>query len=485
MPAGCGFFSSMHRLSYTALLMLLLLAGCATYYQRNIKFQSMVGQGELEKAEKMLASDKKVQKDRNRLLYLFNMGFLNHVQGEFEESNKFFNEADLWIEDYQKNYGAEALALITNPEVKPYKAEDFEAVLIYYYKAVNYLNLGDYDGALVEARRMNLRLNQLNDKYPDHKNRYQSDAFAHIIMGLAYEATGQVNDAFIAYRNAYEVYTGEHGYFGIGVPEQLKKDLLRTSYALGFQNDFLRYKEEFGMEYKPENFNHGEVVFLWHNGMGPVKDEFSINFIAVPGQAGFINFTNEELGLTFPFYIGDDPQKKNDLLALHIIRVAFPKYLERPTYYTEGWLTTGSRKFTLEKAEDVNAIAFKTLEDRFLREMGTSLLRLALKKIAEIKLQQQNEALGAVATITNAVTEKADTRNWQTLPHSIFYARVPLESGSNVIELNMKNKDGGTDRATFTFEGRRGAHYMQPYHSLEHLPAASWDVGASTRMNHQ
>ena len=58
--------------------------------------------------------------------------------------------------------------------------------------------------------------------------------------------------------------------------------------------------------------------------------------------------------------------------------------------------------------------------------MGTSLLRLGLKKATELKLAQENAALGAAATITNALTEKADTRNWQTLPHSIYYQRVPL-----------------------------------------------------------
>lgn len=467
---------------FTYILLVLLLSGCATYYQRNIEFQSLVGKGELERAEKLLEGSKKAQRDRNRLLFLFNMGFINHMQQDFAESNKFFNEADLMIEDYKRKYGSEALALISNPEVKPYRAEDFEIVMIHYYKAINYLQLRDFDGALVEARRMNLKLNQLNDKYKDHKNRYQADAFAHIIMGLAYEASGQLNDAFIAYRNAYEIYTGEHGYFGLNVPNQLKDDLLRTSYMLGFTNDLLRYEEAFGRKYKHQLPENGEVVFFWQNGMGPVKDEFSINFIAVPGQAGYINFSNEELGVTFPFYIGDDPQKRNDLLALRVVRVAFPKYIERPNYYTDAWLSLDGHKIALEKAEDINAIAFKTLEDRFLREMSSALLRLALKKVAEVKLAQENEALGALATVANAVTEKADTRNWQTLPHSIHYARVPLKAGTNTLVLKMKNKSGGLDHTNFTFEGKKGALQFQPYHSMEHLPAASWDTGGSTRM---
>jgi len=465
-----------------AIASLCLLVSCASYYQRNIKFQSLVAEGEIEKAEKYLDGDKKMQRNRNRLLYLFNMGFVNHLEQQFEESNKYFNEADLLIEDYKRNYGSEALALISNPEVKPYRAEDFEAVMIHYYKALNYLNLRNFDAAGVEARRINLKLQKLNDKYKDHKNRYQVDAFAHIVMGLAFEAQGEINDAFIAYRNAYEVYTGEHGYFGIRVPEQLKRDLLRTSKTLGFRQEYDQYASEFNMTHTPVDKPGGEVVFFWNNGMGPVKDEWSINFIAVPGQAGFVNFTNEELGVTFPFYIGDDQQKRNDLLALHVVRVAFPKYLERPTYYTEAWLNANGKRHDLDKVESVNDIAFKTLRDRFLREMSVALLRLALKKLAEVQLSQENEALGALATITNAVTEKADTRNWQTLPHTIYYTRVPLKAGMNELTLQQKNKNRGLDESRFQFEGKKGQMIFFPYSSLEHLPAAPWDVAATKQV---
>jgi len=445
-----------------------------------MEFQKLVANGDLEKAEAKLSHNKRMQKDRNRLLFLMNMGFVNHMQQEYAVSNMYFNEADLLIEDYKKSYGAEALALVSNPEVKPYRAEDFESVMIHYYKSVNFLKLADYEASIVEAKRMNLVLNRLNDKYKDHKNRYQADAFAHILMGLSYEASGKINDAFIAYRNAVEVYRGEHGYFDIPIPNQLKTDLLRTAYILGFGNELQFYEREFDMTYQHQPTPFGEAVVIWQNGMGPVKDEVSFNFIAVPGSGSYVIFENEQLGLTFPFYVGDDKQKRDDLLALHVVRVAFPKYLERPTYFTNAFVAANGKEFTLELAQDINAIAFKTLNDRFIREMGISLLRLGLKKVAEIKLGQENAALGAAATITNAISEKADTRNWQTLPHSIYYTRIPLKEGSNALKLNMKNKRNTTDYTTFEVEGdeRVRLHFL-PYHSIEHLPAAPWDNAAS------
>ncbi len=469
----------MKNLAY--ILAIFVFTGCASYYQRNIEVQRMISSGNLEDAEKKLEGDKRIQKDRNRLLYLFNMGFINHLQQDYSKSNEFFNEADLLIEDYNKSYGAEALALISNPEVKPYKPEDFESIMIHYYKSLNYLLLGQYESSIVEAKRMNLILNQLNDKYKDYKNRYQADAFAHILMGLSYEASRDFNNAFIAFRNAYNIYQGDHGYFEISAPEQLKSDLLHTSYILGFQNDLEFYEREFGREYEPRNTENGELVFLWHNGMGPIKDELSFNFIAIPGQAGYVIFENEELGVSFPFYIGDDKQKRDDLLALRVVRVAFPKYLERPTYYTEAFLIVNGQRLPLEKVENINDIAFKTLKDRFFREMGVSLLRLGLKKATEIKLAQENAALGALATITNAITEKADTRNWQTLPHSIYYQRSSLKDGHNLVGLRMQNVNKGEDKVIFPVQSKPGLQFL-PYYSLEHLPAAPWDDASSVRI---
>ena len=203
----------------------------------------------------------------------------------------------------------------------------------------------------------------------------------------------------------------------------------------------------------------------------------------MPGAGGYVIFENEELGLTFPFYVGDDDQQRADLLALKVVRVAFPKYLERPNYFKGGNLELNDQVYPLYLAENINAIAFKTLEDRFLRQMGASLLRLGIKKVAEYKLSQENEALGALATITNAATEKADTRNWQTLPHSIYYARIPLNKGQNEVVLNTSSGKGAAGNTLFTFEGRAGRMQFQPYHSLEHLPAAPWDYATSVFMD--
>src|SRR5690554_3884668 len=255
---------------YLLLILLIVLltgGGCATFYQKTMAVQKDIAGGNFESALKSLERDKKWPQNNHRVLYFMNKGVVHFMLGEHEASNAWFDRADLYIEDYRKNIGFEALALVSNPMVKPYRPEDFEAIMVHFYKALNFIALNDLEGALVEARRVNIRLQQLNDKYKDHKNKYQHDAFAHNLMGMIYEAARDYNNAFIAYRNALEVYENDYTkLFGITPPLQLKKDLLRTAKLSGFPEEVARYEQLFGIKVPdgPKK-EEGQLLLFWLN----------------------------------------------------------------------------------------------------------------------------------------------------------------------------------------------------------------------------
>lgn len=451
---------------------MLLLTACATYYQRQHKFHDLFEQGELEQALNVLDKDKKAPEGKNRLLYYLNKGTLTWMTGNHEESIQNFNKADVIAEDYHKNYGNIALTYLTNPMLAEYKPEDFELVMIHYYKAINFMQLGRYDEAMVECRRLNIRLNQLNDKHTK-KNRYHVDAFGLNLMGMVYDASGDHNNAFIAYRNALEAYENSYSnLFGIQPPEQLKKDLLRAAHLTGFHEEVSHYEKKFGMKLEKLQGNTPELVFFWNNGLGPVKGENSINFTVLPGQAGFVTFVNQEYNLSFSFPLPKDTAARKGFSELHLLRVALPKYIERPPYFNSASVKKGALIYPLEKTEDINQIAFKTLEDRMLRELGQSVLRLAVKKANEYAIRNQNGDIGAVVGLANALTEKADTRNWQTLPYAVSYARIPLDEGMNTVEFIMYASDRKSNRSkTFTYQAEKGKTYFHAFQSLETLPS--------------
>lgn len=449
------------------ILISILLFGCATYYEQNIKLQSLITSGQFEAAEKELNKDTKGAEGKNRYLYFCNRGVVSFMNGQYELSNDYFNKADYYVEDYSKSLGSEALALITNPMMKPYRPEDFEAVLIHFYKALNFIYLKDYEGALVECRRVNIVLQKLNDKYKKNKNKYARDAFAHCMMGLIYEAAGNTNDAFIAYRNALEIYEEDYKkLFGVDIPDQLKNDLMRTAYQLGFGTELDFYENKFGYKYEPEDQDKGHLVFFWMNGFGPVKDEWSINFANTGYNDGWITLANDEYGLSFPIYIGN--KSRDDQAAfrnLSFLRVAFPKYRERRPVFSNAAITANGEQFPLELGEDINAVAFQCLKDRMVREMAAGIARLATKKALEEVARNENENLGAFVSIVNAMTEKADTRNWQSLPYSISYCRVPLNEGMNSVELNVSGRMQHS--MPFTFDIKKGQTTFFAFHNLE------------------
>ena len=449
---------------------MITLSGCATWYQRNLAFQQAVYSGELEKADKILDKESKQADGKNRILYYLNRGYVAFAQGQPEASNEAFETAERLADDQLRNMAAEAAALLTNPEAIPYRPEDFEVIMINFYKALNYLAMDDMEGALVEARKINIKLNALNDRYPDHKNRYQRDAFAHLLMGLIYDASGDANNAFIAYRNAYETYESDYARnYGIRAPEQLKEDLMRTAYACGFTDELQEYERAFGRRYTPSPAPEGgQLVFFWLNGMGPVKAEWSVNFLKQQRGDGAIVFYNQELGLAFPFFFGGgySERERNSIANMQMLRVAFPKYVERQPLFTQCVLEANGGSYPLEMAEDINGIAFKTLNDRMMREFANSLLRVAAKKGVEYAAKQENEWLGLAVRLVNSVTEKADTRNWQTLPHSISYARVPLAAGVNRFTLRLSGGSGTATRQ-LTVEGGRRRTRFQAFQSMD------------------
>ena len=91
------------------------------------------------------------------------------------------------------------------------------------------------------------------------------------------------------------------------------------------------------------------------------------------------------------------------------------------------------------------------------REFGNALLRVATKKAIELAVREATASesqegkldIGDIApaavTLVNAITEKADTRNWQTLPHDISYARIHLPAGEHSIIMRMSGRHGRAD----------------------------------------
>jgi len=468
---------------YRAAIVLLLftLPACSTYNTKTANIENELVTGQFQKASASIDANKFLKAKRNRLLYLLEKGKMEHLSGNYNESNKLLEEAYILVDDrIRTNAGQAIAAKFINPMAEPYKGEDFEKVTIHYYMALNYFFLGQPNEALVEAKRINIKLLQLNDKYKNNKNKYAEDTFSQILQGILYEGTGDINNAFIAYRNAEEIYTRNNGvYFGVPLPEQLKQDLLRTSKQLGFTQEYNDYLKKFNLPAlkTPLAPPTGEAIVFWENGLAPAKDQI---VITASGAGSFFYASYMDDGIAQDILI-PIPSGVN---IGSINAIAIPKYRRRPSYYSKASLIINGKEQFFEPGQDFYTVAKQCLKDRMLRETIDLVTRFAAKKGGSALLAAiAKEALGSdaedivrfSADAAGALTEKADTRNWQSLPATIGYARIPLIPGAeNKFEIK-KYGPQGIDTDTIYIPYKRGLQVVN-YFDLgrtQLLPAAT------------
>jgi hypothetical protein len=443
------------------------LFSCATYNHRIGNYYTQVVNEEYKAANESLDKNKLLQTKRNRLLYLLEKGKITHLLQQYDSSNKYLNEADLYMEDVRTSAGDIALGALLNPMMQRYKGEEFEKFMVHYYKTLNYLLLNQPADALVEARRISLKGYDLQDKTNNNAKKYSDDAFSLILQGLIYEKNGDINNAFISYRNAADIYLAHNdSYYGVSMPVQLKNDLLRTAYYNGFTGELERYERLLNTIYSPSvDSEGGELVVFWENGLAPVKREQNFFFALTKDGLGNFSFVDQAGAFNIPFDFSTGV-KADDLKVenLRSFRVAFPRYEEQPINYTNASINLNDQLYYFEKAQNINELAFATLRQRFIKDMSLTLSRLAVKKLAEEaarpkkddKNKSEKEALALAIQIFTLASEKADTRNWQSLPHTIFYTRLPLKKGHNSVKFILEGQGAKTEPVTLEIEGNGG-----------------------------
>ena len=436
-------------------ILMFIFNSCATYQIKTADIQDYVFDGNIDAANSSLDKNTFLLKERNKLLYLLEKGKVEHLSGNYESSNNYFEQAYILIDDRIKtNVGQAIASKLTNPMAEPYKGEDFEKVLIHYYKALNYFQLGQKEEAIVEAKRINIKLLKLNENYKENKNTYSQDAFSQIVLGILFESNNQINDAFIAYRNAEEIYQSNKGtFFGVQIPEQLKVDLQRTSKAIGFTKDYNEYVKKYGKkEFSTKSID--EAIVFWENGKGPAKNQIKLTASGAGGA--FVGTYDDDMSnIIIPI-----PADVN----IGINAIAIPKYVKRESYYNSASLMVNKKEQKFELCQDLYPIAKQCLKDRMMREVINIAVRYGTKKVVSKGLGLLGDYFlpsyakgltGLAADGVNAATEKADTRNWQTLPATISYTRIPVINGENKFVFK-KYSASGIDVDTLNINYKKG-----------------------------
>ena len=454
---------------WVAYLLLPFLLSCATYRNGMQSYYATVDSEQYGKAFTQLKKNRLLKKDRNKLLFYMEAGRLMRLQGNYEESNHYFNLADNYIEAANKSLKDIAVANFINPMLQQYRGEDYEQFMLHYYKALNYIALGKKEDAVVEARRITLSNNAQDDKFKK-AGRYNQDAFSLNLQGMIYEMAGDMNNAFIAYRNAAELYGSNAGsYYGVTMPTQLKKDLQHAATAMGFTIESSKYIAE-TTESDTVNAPGGYLILFLEEGKAPIKEEKNFVLTSAGGGTRFDYIGSNGQQFTLPFAYQSFGINDSKISAIRTLRIAMPVFAITTPTPVQKTITLNGSSYQPALAENINNIATNILQERWATELanaaGRQITKMAVqkggeaiaesiarshktepdstagqaeKKAREEKNKQKAAATGQVVgfifNALNSITEKADTRNWQSLPAFVSYVRVPLMAGENMVQI--------------------------------------------------
>lgn len=349
------------------------------------------------------------ENSRDELLYLMDIGLSLHAAGQYEESNKVFLKADriAEIKDYT-SLATEATTLLTSENIKDYKGEDFEKVLINTYLSMNYALMGDWENALVEARRVNHKLYMM---VTQGERKYKQNAFARYLSAVIYEAEANWNDAYIDYKETRKL---EPGFPGLG------RDLWRCAKMIGMEDEMERWDHEFNLseeDHKQARLRvpkagKAEIIVLYENGISPEKRPHP-NFYSIPKF--------------FPRY--------NPVRAA---RVSVDSLVPGHHYEADTVVL-----------HDIEATAIENLDEKYGGIIAKKIAGVVAKEVVADQIGRRTNAIvGAVAKIFFYVSDQADVRSWNLLPRDLQLTRILVDPGTYVVRVHPIGAAGGLKEKT-------------------------------------
>ena len=415
------------------LLIIFLFIGCGGY-----KFSEVIKPLENGQPETAYTYLQKHAPKKPDIPFLFELGLVAHYADHFTESSAALDQAGEITEDrYTKSVSKEVGSLVTSDKLRPYAGTRYERLLIHYYQALNYVYQGQLDGALVECRRATNLINYF--KGEDEKYDFFGAAFLAHLSAMLFEATGELNNAFISYRQAAEYYQNAAEKTGVEMPKDIGHSLVRSARKLGFTDESARYRQQYG-EPPPRPADTGELILFYESGYVPHKREENLIFPILKTDKV------DEPAKFVPTLIGRRGRVYEDVKLEYLLRVAIPTIDSRRPQYRGIEVAVGNEKADGQLVEDVEKIAIETLNAQGLIILTRTLVRALGKYLLFRQANKQHEALGLLTNLAGVVTEQADTRSWKTLPNQIFVVRMSLPAGNHTLNLSFLDANGRVSR---------------------------------------
>lgn len=452
--------------AWLCLLGTLAQSGCATYTAKMADLRPRLTAGDFDGA---LQTVEKNSGAHEVLLTWLERGLILHYADRYAESNAAFAAAERTADTlFGRSLAEGAVSLLTSDTNVAYRARPYEMALVPYFKALNYHWLGQPDEAVVEARRasqvlaryVDATLGAVREEDRTELAMVRNDAFLLWFSGMLYEADGELNDAFTAYRNAAVAYEQNAALLGLEPPPALAADLARTADRLGFSEELGQAAAACPSLFVPAEGDtapdldalradarwvsgRGELVLLVETGYVPPLAQVRFDFPVFAGEDrrdrdswgwslydGYGHYQSYSAGREIEYWVSvAAPELRDD---------APPPFAGvRAGAGTVGGNAVGARAVNLGRAARVTFDAEKPTI--FCRTILRGLTKYLATRGAG---KAGGKGVGLLANLFGAATETADTRSWLTLPGQIHVLRFSLPPGVHDLRLELLDATG-------------------------------------------
>ncbi len=431
---------------FLILVIIIFSASCASTRTSQSQYQEAAEffkRRNFAAAGKIIESQKEISyKEKDRVLYFLDTGMLYHFSGEYEKSNIALSAAEDAIEElYTKSVSKALVSGVLNDNALDYSGEDYEDIYLNIFKALNYIALNEMDSALVEIRRVHIKLNILEDKYRElieihntsenpegeivpRKNRFHNDALARYLGLLLYRMEGKFDSARIESEEIEKAFKLQSQLYPFKKPEipllSMDREKAHLSVIAFSGNSPRKLAETFYLQTTPD------VVWIVATSQDEeyVKSVVGFNNIYMPGLKG---------GFHFKFQY---PKMKMMGSEVDRVDIVIDDKISESLDLLENMEKISQEIFLIKQPLVIGKTVIRTVVKNMLKESG--------KKQASESITGGNPfldlLLGVTADIAVDATENADLRISPYFPAYARVADITLPPGEHTIRIDYYSK---------------------------------------------
>lgn len=418
------------------------LCGCSNLATRMGHYKPITAayeRGDYSSAAAIIDSLKNKFSAKDRLLYYVDSGLLHHYAGNYDSSNVRLSMAENAAEElFTKSLSRAAVSMILNDNALEYSGEDYEILYAGLIKALNYINLGDHDGAFVEIRRTHERLQYLEQKYVDAAAKLRMAASANQPMPEPDYQSLKIR----FHESAFARYLSMHMFAAEGKYDDARIDSIHLDSAFVKQPHIYPFAMP-PVKYHSDSLAILSVVALI--GVAPIKLPLNLRVRA-----------DKDLDLLMVLYTDEkNMESEYGHMAFPIdkdfyFKFAIPRMKAKPSSITEIKVIANNQLIgNLNLLESVSKVASETFEAKKNLIYFRSLLRTITKGLVTHRLKESVDDGGAIGWLKKAaidigaeISENADLRCSKFLPDGIMIGDFEVPPGLYDIKIQFCDSEG-------------------------------------------